>query len=85
MYKVEFTNKASKDFFKLSRNVQIRITKAIDTKLVVNPKSCLIPLVGDKAGFYKFRVGDYRLLCVRNDNKFIILVVAVKHRKNVYK
>jgi mRNA interferase RelE/StbE len=46
--------------------------------------SPLIPLLGDKSGFYKFRVGDYRLLCAKEDDKYIITVVKVKHRKEVY-
>jgi mRNA interferase RelE/StbE len=85
MYKIIFEKKAEKQFFKLSRDVQERLTKAIDEKLAVNPKEHLIHLSGDKAGFYKFRVGDYRLLCSKDDDKFIILIVKVKHRRDVYK
>ena len=64
MYKIAFEQKAKKQFYKLSREVQERFTKAIDEKLSVNPKEYLIPLAGNKAGLYKFRVGDYRL-CVQ--------------------
>jgi mRNA interferase RelE/StbE len=53
--------------------------------LVTNPKLALIPLTGDKANLYKFRVGDYRLLCLRDDEKLHVLVIKVKHRKDVYK
>jgi len=81
MYKIIFEKKAEKQFFKLSRDVQERLTKAIDEKLAVNPKELLIPLSGDRVGFYKFRVGDYRLLCSKDDDKFIILIVKVKHRR----
>jgi mRNA interferase RelE/StbE len=66
-------------------SVKLRIKKYILEKLIINPKLYLIPLLGDKSGFYKFRVGDYRLLCVREDLKYIITVVKVKHRKEVYK
>ena len=62
MYKIIFEKKARKQFFKLNREVQERITKAIDEKLAVNPEAYLICLVSDKSGLYKFRVGDYRIL-----------------------
>ena len=85
MYKIIFEKKAKKQFYKLNRNVQKRLTKAIDEKLAVNPKEHLIPLSDDKAGFYKFRVGDYRLLCSREDDKLLILIVRVKHRKEAHR
>jgi mRNA interferase RelE/StbE len=85
MYKIEFEQRAKKQFYKLSREVQERLTKAIDEKLSVNPKEYLIPLAGNKAGFYKFRVGDYRILCSRDDEKLTVLVVKVKHRREVYR
>ena len=85
MYKIEFEQRAKKQFYKLSREVQERLTKAIDEKLSVNPKEYLIPLAGNKAGLYKFRVGDYRLLCSKDDVKLHILVVKVKHRREVYR
>ncbi len=85
MYKIEFEKKAKKQFYKLSRDIQERLTKAIDEKLSINPKEHLIPLVGDMSGLYKFRVGDYRLLCTKKDDDFLILVVKVKHRKEVYR
>jgi len=53
--------------------------------MVINPKLALIPLAGDKAGLYKFRVGDYRLLCSRDDDTLHVLVVKVKHRKDIYR
>lgn len=84
MYKVLFEKKAKKQFYSLNMEIQKRITKAIDEKLVKNPKSNLIPLSGTLAGLYKFRVGDYRLLCVKKDEELLVLVVTLKHRKNVY-
>lgn len=85
MYTVVFGKKAKKQFYNLDRSSQKRITKAIDEKLVPNPKKHLLPLTGDFSGLYKFRVGEYRLLCIRNDDQLRVLVVKVKHRKDVYK
>ena len=80
-----FSKKAQKQFDKLDAGIQSRIKEAVLQKLVVNPKLHLVHLAGDKAGLYKFRVGDYRLLCSKDDDKFYILVVKVKHRREVYR
>ncbi len=34
--------------------------------------------------YYKFRVGDYRLICDKQDNTLVIFVITVKHRREVY-
>ena len=81
----EFSKKAEKQFKKLDDIIQSRIKRAVFERLVTNPKLVLIPLTGDKANLYKFRVGDYRLLCLRDDQKLHVLVIKVKHRKDVYK
>ena len=80
-----FTKKAQKQFYKLDRNIQERLTKGIEEKLAINPKAHLIALSGDMSNLYKFRVGDYRLLCSKDDENFYVLVVKVKHRREVYK
>ena len=81
----EFSQQAEKQFKKLDAVVQSRIKKAVLERLVVNPKLALIPLTGDRSGFYKFRVGNYRLLCSKDNKKLYVLVVKVMHRKEVYK
>ena len=85
MYKIEFKQKAKKQFFKLSHDIQERLTKAINEKLAIDPKKHLIPLINHKEGLYKFRMGDYRLLCSRDDERLHVLVVKVRHRKDVYR
>ena len=85
MYKILFEKHARKQFFKLSRDVQKRLTRAIDSKLAVNPRAHLIPLCGDRAGLFKFRVGKYRLLCSLDDNRLYVVIVKVKHRQAVYR
>ncbi len=85
MYRVQFHKNAQKQFLKLARPLQKRIAKAIDEKLIANPDIHLIPLTADMTGFYKFRVGDYRLLCTKKDEVLSVLVLKVKHRKEIYR
>ena len=80
----EFTDRAQKELRKLDPKAQRRIKDTVYTKLVINPDYHLIALRGNKAGLYKFRVGDYRPLCSKNDEKLCVLVVKVRHRREAY-
>nr|WP_236829021.1 type II toxin-antitoxin system RelE/ParE family toxin [Bartonella schoenbuchensis] len=43
------------------------------------------PLRGPLSGLWRYRVGDYRILCDLHDKELLVLVLAVGHRKNIYK
>nr|CBI77786.1 conserved hypothetical protein [Bartonella rochalimae ATCC BAA-1498] len=43
------------------------------------------PLRGQLSGLWRYRVGDYRILCDLYDKELVVLVLAVGHRKNIYK
>lgn len=49
-----------------------------------NPRSRGKMLVGNLTGFWRYRVGDYRILCKIKDEQLIITVVRVAHRREVY-
>ena len=42
------------------------------------------PLRAELAGLWRYRVGDYRLLCQIKDKILLVLLISVGHRKNVY-
>ena len=42
-------------------------------------------LAEDKKGIWRYRIGDYRLLCLIQDDHLLILVVTAGHRKEIYK
>ena len=50
-----------------------------------DPRSRGKALTGNLAGVWRYRVGDYRILCDINDGRLVILVVDVAHRREVYK
>ena len=81
MYEVFFTERASKQLKKLEKNDQERILKALE-RIRIRPESFVTKLIGD-AG-YKLRVGDYRIILDIVEEKLIILVLMVGHRKNIY-
>ncbi len=83
-WKIIFTKKAEKDLKSLSVEIKKTIAKAINSKLLADPNSALIPLTGKLKGIYKFRVGNYRILCEKRSETLVIIVIKIGHRKEVY-
>ena len=84
---VEYTKKALKQLKKLDR---------FDAKLIVswigkNIEGCKDPcahgkgLTGNHSGEWRYRVGNYRVLCMIKDDKIVVEVFSVGHRSEVYK
>lgn len=87
MYRVEFTEKALKALKKLDRYTALLITAWIRKNLegCTNPRQHGKGLVGDKSGQWRYRVGDYRILAEIEDDKIIILILNVGHRREIYR
>jgi len=82
MYQIEFTEKALKQISKLEKEIQKRILNSLE-RIRIRPESYVTQLVGEP--YYKLRVGDYRLIIDIQNDRLILLVVKVGHRKNIYK
>jgi mRNA interferase RelE/StbE len=67
--------------------VQLRIKRFIESRLLGadNPRSLGDSLAGDKQGYWRYRVGDYRLICLLEDQELIILLVEIGHRREIYR
>jgi len=50
-----------------------------------NPRLHGKGLVEDKSGWWKYRIGDYRVICEIQDEKVIVLVLEIGHRRERYK
>ena len=85
MYKVIFEKKALKLFAKLDGQTQRQILKYLKQQdLLQNPKSFGKPLLREKKGNWRYRVGSHRIICKILDDELIILVVDARHRKQIY-
>lgn len=82
MYEVDFDIKAKKQFKKLPQNTQIRILKTLE-RIRIRPYSFVKGLSGSP--YSRLRIGDYRLILDIRNNKLIIIVLELGHRKNIYK
>jgi mRNA interferase RelE/StbE len=49
-----------------------------------NPRDFGRGLVGDKAGLWRYRIGDYRVVCRLENNRLVVFVLEVGHRKEIY-
>lgn len=82
---IKLNKKSEKQLEKLDKQAKIKITDfLVKLERLSNPRKLGHALKGDLGLFWRYRVGDFRLLCHINDNEIAILVVGIGHRKNVY-
>jgi mRNA interferase RelE/StbE len=84
---VKFSDDAKRNLQKLEKPLQNRIVSFLLDRLQTtdNPRSTGKALQGKLSGLWRYRVGDFRLLCRIEDNELIILVIEIGHRKEIYK
>jgi mRNA interferase RelE/StbE len=85
MWKLEFSKSAEKSVFRLDKTIQERIAKYLSKVIVSNnPRAFGKALTGNKKSLWRYRVGDYRVICQIYDNELIIIAIKIDHRKTVY-
>jgi len=82
MYELKYLDKALKQLAKLDTQLQTRILKTLE-RIRIRPHSFLKSLSGSP--YFRLRIGDYRIILDIKNNKLIIIVVDIVHRKNIYK
>lgn len=85
-YKVDYTNSAIKNLKALDKPVRNMVLNWIKKNLIgcSNPRQHGKALVGNHSGKWRYRVGDYRIIADILDDRIIILVLNVGHRKEIY-
>ena len=85
-WRIEYDPGALKDLKKLGLPAQLAIVDYTDNRIASasNPRLCGKALRGVKFGLWRYRVGDYRIVCEIQDARMIVLVVVVGHRIKVY-
>ena len=81
-----FDERALKELKKLGHPAQRDVIAYLDERVagVADPRRFGKELKSDLAGLWRYRIGDYRILCQIIDHELLVLVVAVGHRKDVY-
>ena len=84
--KMEYAPKAGKQFSSLDKPIQNRIKRYMsEIAALGNPRSRGKALSSNLAGLWRYRVGDYRILCRIHDDKLVITVIEIDHRSTVYR
>lgn len=86
IYEISTTEKFDKSFKKLDRQTQRIIKVWIEKNLIncENPRIHGKALTANRSGQWRYRVGDYRILAEIHDNKLVLILVDVGHRRDIY-
>lgn len=86
-WRLETTSRFDKEFKKLDRYTQ-KMIKGWLTKNLENikePRQHGKALTGNLTGLWRYRIGDYRIICQFKDDRFVILAISVGHRREIYR
>ncbi len=83
-YAVELTNKAEKALKQLSADHQVRIAKVL-VQLQINPRPNGVKKLKGEWDVYRIRVGDYRVVYEIFDQEIRVVVIAIGHRREIYR
>ena len=85
---ISYTATAKKQLRKLDKQAARRILDFMDERVAgaQNPRDTGKALTGPLLGtFWRYRVGDYRIICEIQDGKLCVLVIEIGHRRDVYR
>jgi mRNA interferase RelE/StbE len=87
VWRVEFHPAAVRDLRKLGADAETRVLRYLRERIVGSndPRRFGHALTGDYKGLWRYRVGDYRIVAAIEDDRFVVLVVTIGHRREVYR
>ncbi len=85
---IVYSEPAKKSLAKMDVQLRSRLTEFLRERVakLENPRSLGQALQGSKFGeYWRYRVGDYRIICEIQDKKLIVLVLRIGHRREIYR
>ena len=86
-WSIEYTDTALRTLRKMDRQVARRLLDFMDERIAAadNPRALGKPLRGSALGdFWRYQVGDWRLICDLQDSRLVVLVIDPGHRRDIY-
>ncbi len=85
-YQVLYSDQAVRQLKKLDKSIQRFILSWISKNLngCSDPRQHGKGLTANRSGQWRYRIGDYRLICEINDNELVILALTIGHRREIY-
>lgn len=86
-WRIEYTATARAELRKLDKDASRRILDYMDERVATleNPRNLGKALTGPLGGFWRYRVGDYRVICELKDAQLLVLVLKTGNRREVYR
>ena len=87
-WQIEFDPEALQDLRKIDKPIQIRLVGFLRTRVssLTNPRDIGEALSGQRLGnYWKYRVGDWRIICDIQDQKILVRVLRIGNRREVYR
>lgn len=87
-YRVEFAESAARELKKLDPQHRTRILKFLRDRVAKldNPRAIGKALKGSQLGeFWRYRVGGFRVICRIEDERVLVLVLGIGHRREIYR
>ena len=86
MWKVELDARAAKELRSLDRHHRTRIVRFLRERISTSddPRRLGKALRGQSVKLWRYRVGPFRLICTIEDDRFVVLVLRVGHRREIY-
>jgi len=86
LWRVEFDRVAARDLRKLGTEANRLILKYLRERIATadDPRRFGHALTRDLKGLWRYRVGDFRIVASIEDDRFVVLVVTIGHRREVY-
>ena len=87
VWAIEFAPEAARELRKLGKQEAGRILRTLEERIapLEDPRSLGAPLTGEHSGYWRWRIGDYRVIARIEDARVVILVVRVGRRREVYR
>ena len=86
-WKIEYSPDAIRQLNKLDQPIRRKLFRYLEEHIqgCKNPRHFGAALVANLSGFWRYRVGDYRIICEIQEEKVIVLVLTIGHRREIYK
>ena len=87
VWRIEFHPDAAKELGRLDRTAAARIVRTLETRIATqdDPRTLGAALRGEHSGYWRWRIGDYRVVARIEDERITLLIVRVGHRREVYR
>ena len=87
IWRVEWDDRARRELRRLDRSVQRTILRYISDRIQApeDPRRSGRALHHPLGGLWRYRIGDYRVICKFEEAKLVVLILGVAHRRDIYR